>query len=101
MAAWAYILKCADGSYYVGCTTNIDQRWGEHQAGTFPGYTAKRRPVEMVWAEECQTVHDAIAIERQVKGWSRMKKQALIRGDVQALPGLSKKRFRPLAQSGG
>jgi putative endonuclease len=54
----------------------------------------------MVWAEECQTVHDAIAIERQVKGWSRMKKQALIRGDLQALPGLSKKRFRPLARPG-
>jgi predicted GIY-YIG superfamily endonuclease len=99
MAAWAYILKCADGSYYVGCTTNLDERWGQHQAGTYPGYTATRRPLEMVWAEECQTVLQAIEIERQVKGWSRAKKEALIRGDWDALPKLAKKGFRPASMS--
>jgi predicted GIY-YIG superfamily endonuclease len=99
MAAWTYMLRCADGSYYVGCTTNVDQRLGEHQAGTHDGYTASRRPVEMVWAVECQTIDDAIAVERQVKGWSRMKKEALIRGDWDALPMISKKRFRPSQHS--
>ena len=95
MTAWAYMLRCADGSYYVGCTTNVDQRLGEHQAGTFGGYTASRRPVEMVWADEFPTIDDAIAVERQLKGWSRAKKEALIRGDFGRLPGLSKKGFKP------
>ena len=94
MAAWAYILKCADGSYYVGCTTEIDQRLGQHQDGTFGGYTASRRPVEMVWAEEFPTVDQAITVERQLKGWSRAKKEALIRGDFDGLPELSGSRFR-------
>jgi predicted GIY-YIG superfamily endonuclease len=48
VAAWTYMLRCSDGSYYIGCTTNIDQRLGQHQAGEFDGYTAARRPVEMV-----------------------------------------------------
>src|ERR1700759_3508540 len=101
MAAWTYMLRCADGSYYVGCTTNIEQRWGQHQAGTFGGYTARRGPLVMVWAVECQRIHEAIALERQLKGWSRMKKEALIRGDWDALPGLSKKRFRPSEHAEG
>jgi predicted GIY-YIG superfamily endonuclease len=74
VAAWVYLLKCADGSYYVGCTTNIDQRFGQHEAGEMPGYTSTRRPVEMLWSEEFQTVDDAIVVERQIKGWSRAKK---------------------------
>jgi predicted GIY-YIG superfamily endonuclease len=95
MAAWTYMLRCADGSYYVGCTTALDQRLGEHQSGVFGGYTASRRPVEMVWAEEFQTVDQAITVERQMKRWSRLKKEAVIRGDFDALHGLSKKGFRP------
>ncbi len=95
MAAWAYILRCADGSYYTGCTTDIDQRLGEHQAGVHESYTASRLPVEMVWADEFQTIHDAIDAERQIKGWSRAKKEALIRRDYDALPGLSKSGFKP------
>ena len=94
MAAWTYMLRCADGSYYAGCTTNINQRLGEHQAGTFGGYTASRRPVEMVWADELPTIDDAIVVERQLKGWSRAKKEALARGDFDALPGLSGSRFK-------
>ena len=81
MAAWTYILRCVDGSYYVGCTTALDQRYGEHQAGTHDGYTAARRPVEMVWSEEFQTIHDAVEVERQIKRWSRAKKEALIGGE--------------------
>jgi putative endonuclease len=95
MAAWAYILKCADGSYYTGCTTNIDQRYGEHQAGINCVYTSTRRPVLMVWADEFQGIADAIDCERQIKRWSRLKKEALIRGDFEALQGFSKRGFRP------
>ena len=94
MAAWTYMLRCADGSFYIGCTTAIDQRFGEHQAGTHGGYTASRRPVEMVWSEEFQTIDQAIAVERQLKGWSRAKKEALVKGEFGRLPGLSGSRFR-------
>ena len=81
MAAFAYMLRCADGSFYVGCTTDLDKRIGQHQGGEQPGYTATRRPVELVWAEECMSIDEAIAAERRIKGWSRAKKLALIAGD--------------------
>ena len=81
LQSWCYMLRCADGSFYVGCTTNLDQRIGQHQGGETPGYTSTRRPVECVWAEEFQSIHDAIDAERRIKGWSRAKKQALIEGD--------------------
>jgi predicted GIY-YIG superfamily endonuclease len=81
MAAWAYMLRCADGSFYVGCTTDLDTRIGQHQGGEQPGYTATRRPVALVWAEEFHAVDEAIAAERRIKGWSRAKKLALIAGD--------------------
>ena len=99
MAAWAYMLKCSDGSYYVGCTTNLLQRFGQHQGGTFDGYAACRRPVEMVWSVEVQSINDAIVLERQLKGWSRLKKEAVIRGDFGALHALSKKGFKPSTSS--
>ncbi len=75
------MLRCRDGSYYVGCTTDLDGRIGHHQAGTCPGYTSARLPIELVWAEEFQHLDDAIAAERRIKGWSRAKKKALIAGD--------------------
>lgn len=93
MPSWAYTLRCADGSYYTGCTTNLDQRLGEHMAGETDGYTASRLPVEMVWADEFTHIDDAISAERQIKGWSRAKKEALIAGRFDDLPGLAKKRF--------
>ena len=80
MPSWAYLLLCADGSFYTGCTTDLDTRFGQHQAGTFGGYTAMRRPVELVWAEEFQHIDDAIAAERRIKGWSRAKKKGADRG---------------------
>ena len=95
MPSWVYILRCADGSYYTGCTTNLDQRLGEHQAGEKPGYTSTRLPVEMVYAEAFQTIHDAIDAERRIKGWSRAKKEAAIEGRWRDLPALSKTGFRP------
>jgi predicted GIY-YIG superfamily endonuclease len=81
LPSWAYLLRCADGSFYAGCTTDLDTRLGQHQGGEIAGYTASRRPVELVWAEECQDINDAIATERRIKGWSRAKKEALIRSD--------------------
>ena len=89
MAAWVYMLRCVDGSYYTGCTTNIDQRVYEHQAGVHPGYTSSRRPVDLVWLEEFADVNQAIDIERQIKGWSRKKKEALMRGDFVLIHELS------------
>jgi predicted GIY-YIG superfamily endonuclease len=75
-----YILKCSDGSYYVGSTVHLERRLAEHQMGLIKGYTASRRPVELVWSAEFPAEHDAFLRERQIKGWSRAKKEALIHG---------------------
>ena len=91
--AYLYILRCRDGSYYVGTTRkDLEARIGEHNAGLFAGYTATRRPVTLAFAEHLETITDAIEAERQIKGWSRAKKEALIRGDWTAVQGLSKRR---------
>ena len=80
--AFIYMLRCLDGSYDVGSTRKeLEQRISEHNAGTFGGYTSRRRPVTLVWSEHFANITDAIAVERQIKGWSRSKKEALIRGD--------------------
>ena len=74
MGAHLYILRCADGSYYVGTTAaGLERRLAEHQAGDFDGYTALRRPVELVFHEHFDRLEDAAAAERQVKGWRREK----------------------------
>ncbi|MBI3703706.1 MAG: GIY-YIG nuclease family protein [Rhizobiales bacterium] len=93
MGAWLYILRCADASYYTGTTrTDLEMRVAEHQAGKFPGFTSKRRPVVLVYSEYFEQIVDAIAAERQVKGWSRAKKEALIAGDFQQVSRLSQRR---------
>jgi predicted GIY-YIG superfamily endonuclease len=89
MKAWVYILECSDGSYYVGCTTNLSQRIEQHDQGLFSGYTSKRRPLVLESSGETNDINNAIAAERQIKGWSRAKKEALIRGDWKALHELS------------
>src|SRR5882672_11054245 len=72
---YLYILLCADGSYYVGTTrSGLEKRIAEHQQGVIEGYTSRRRPVELVFSQGFQRVEDAIAAERQVKGWRREKK---------------------------
>jgi putative endonuclease len=92
MEAWLYILLCADGSYYVGTTRgDLERRFAEHQSGAFGGYTARRRPVTLVYYQQFQRITYAIAAERQVKGWRREKKEALIRGDFDLLPALSRR----------
>ena len=81
MSFWVYILGCADNSYYTGHTDNIEERIAQHVSGEVSGYTATRRPVKLLFAQEFPTRVEALACERQVKGWRRSKKEALIRGD--------------------
>ncbi len=93
LSAYVYILRCADGSYYVGSTRkSLDERVAEHNAGSFGGYTAGLRPFVLVFHQEFDRITDAIAAERQVKGWSRAKKEALIRCDFARLRDLAKRR---------
>ena len=84
------MLRCADGCYYVGSTTSLELRVAEHEAGEGGSYTAQRLPVKLVYTCEFETLHEAFLREWQVKGWSRKKKEALIRGDYQALVEASK-----------
>lgn len=87
---FVYMLRCSDGAYYVGSTrASLEQRVAQHNAGAFGGFTAQRRPVELVWHQDFQRITDAIAVERQIKGWSRVKKEALIAQDYGRLPSLS------------
>ena len=81
-----YILKCSDGTYYTGSTKDLDGRVREHQAGEYPeAYTFSRRPVELVWSEITETYEEAFQWEHRIKGWSRAKKEALIRGDIEGI----------------
>ena len=89
MSFWAYMLRCADGSYYVGHTDELDARVGAHQSGLIGGYTQTRRPVALVWSQDFPDRDQAFAAERQIKGWSRVKKEALIRGDWAAIQRLA------------
>jgi len=90
--AFVYILRCNDGSLYVGATrTDLETRIGEHNEGTFGGYTAKRRPVQLAFAQYFEVIRDAIAAERQLKGWSRAKKEALIAADWDVLRLLARR----------
>ena len=90
---WVYILRCSDGSYYVGSARGVlERRLAEHHTGAFGGYTAARLPVTLVFSECFQRLTDAIAAERQIKGWSRAKKEALIAGRHDLLPGLASRK---------
>lgn len=87
---WVYMLRCADGSYYVGMTNNLERRLSEHQRGIDLGsYTFKRRPIKLVYSAYFTDVFEAIAWERQLKRWSRKKKEALIREDEDLLHRLA------------
>src|SRR5690606_11243959 len=76
-----YILQCSDGSYYVGSTRNLAARLHQHQQGSGAEYTKRRRPVELIWSYAFDSVVDAFAAEKRVQGWSRAKREALMRGD--------------------
>ena len=91
MDIYVYMLRCSDDSYYVGLTrAGLDKRLAEHNDGVFDGYTSRRRPVTLVWSEHFLVLTQAIECERRLKGWRREKKEALIRGDYQALRALSR-----------
>ena len=89
-----YILKCSDGSFYTGSTRELEKRVMEHNSGLGANYTRKHRPVELVYFEEFQRVDDAFAREKQVQGWSRAKKEALIQGRFDRLTDLSREKQR-------
>jgi putative endonuclease len=89
---FVYILECSDGSYYVGSTRDLDTRLWQHQQGLGGSYTSKRLPVSLAYACEFATVSEAWGVERKLHGWSRAKREAVIRGDFAALPNLAQNR---------
>jgi len=89
---WTYMLHCHGGAFYVGHTDNLDRRIAQHQAGTLPSFTRDRLPVTLVWSETFETRIEALEMERRIKGWSRAKKMALIRGDWSRLSALARKK---------
>ena len=92
MSFWVYILRCADNSYYTGHTDNLEKRLAEHHSGELPCYTQTRRPVSLVFLQEYPTRKEALASEQQIKGWSRKKKEAMMRGDWVEVSRLAKSR---------
>jgi putative endonuclease len=90
--AWLYILRCSDGSYYLGTTRDsLETRITQHNAAAFQGYTATRRPVELIFSQWFDRITDAIENERKLKKWCRAKKEASIRGDFTSLQQLAKR----------
>jgi len=101
LAFWAYLLRCADGRYYAGHTDALEPRIAQHRAGKGGDYTARRLPVTLVWSESFGSRYEALSAERQVKGWSRAKKEALIAGDWARISELAVSReARPSTGSG-
>jgi putative endonuclease len=97
--AWVYIVRCSDSAYYVGSARgDLEQRIADHNAGRYGGYTSERLPVSLVFSQDFDRITDAIAMERRIKGWSRAKKEALIRGDFAELSALSRNRTLRQAQ---
>ena len=93
MTAYTYMLRCCDGSLYVGSTRDLPLRVHQHQVGEGAAYTRQRRPVELVWHEEHENVGAAFAREKQIQNWGRAKRLALIDQEYGSLPALAKKRF--------
>ena len=85
LAFYVYILSCADGRFYTGHSDNLERRIAEHDTGGFCDFTSRRRPVKLMRSECFSTRIEALEAERRIKPWSRAKKEALIRGDWNAL----------------
>ena len=94
MKGYVYILKCANGSYYTGSTTDLERRLEQHKNGEGANFTKAHLPVELVYTEEFSRIDDAFYREKQIQGWSRKKKEALISGDVEQLKNLSRAKSR-------
>jgi predicted GIY-YIG superfamily endonuclease len=100
MSFWAYMLHCRGGAFYVGHTDNLERRIAQHETGAIKGFTSSRLPVKLVWSQEFTTRFEAKETERQLKGWSRLKKMALIRGDWTRISDLARSKDRPSTSSG-
>jgi predicted GIY-YIG superfamily endonuclease len=92
MTFHVYMLHCAGGNFYVGQTDNLERRFSEHESGLIPGYTQNRRPVKLVWTDSFQTRDDAKVVEKKLKGWTKAKKLALIRGNWDGISLLARNR---------
>lgn len=90
MSGYMYILQCADGSYYTGSARNLEARLHQHSTGEGAKYTKKRLPVSLIYVEEFARIDEAFQREKQIQGWNRKKKQALIAGDFDKLSHLSR-----------
>ena len=91
--AHVYLLECADGSFYVGSTVDLERRVSQHNSECEgAAYTRRRRPVRLAWHAEFVDVAQAYAFEKQVQSWSRGKRLALIRGDLDDLVALARRR---------
>ena len=91
---YVYILKCSDGTYYTGSTRYLKERIRKHQTGEAANYTRKKRPVELVYYEVFDRIDKAFDREKQIQGWSRAKKEALVHGKRDQLPGLARRGAR-------
>jgi putative endonuclease len=89
MIGYMYILECCDGSYYTGSALDLHVRIKQHQAGRGANYTLNRLPVKLIYWEKYDKVHEAFNREKQVQGWTRKKKKALIDGRHELLPSLA------------
>ena len=89
MSGFMYILECSDGSFYIGSTKDIEKRLVKHQEGKGANHTKKRLPVKLVYVEEYLRIDTAFYREKQVQGWRREKKDTLIKGELEKLPGLA------------
>ncbi len=94
MIGYLYILKCVDGSYYIGSTQNLLKRIKEHQDGVGSNYTSRRLPVELVYCEEFNRIDSAYHREKQIQKWTKAKKEALVTSNISNLSSLAKKVFK-------
>jgi len=92
---WVYMLRCADDSFYLGHTDSLERRFAQHRDGVFQScYTFRRRPIELIYSQDFPAREQALEMERRIKGWSRAKKVALIRGDWEEISRLSRRKGR-------
>ena len=92
---WVYMLRCSDESFYIGSTTDLEVRLDQHAMGKGARYTARRRPIQLAWALECDRRDEAWELEKKIQGWSRAKRIALAEGRLDDLPDLSRPPARP------
>ncbi|UJP09795.1 GIY-YIG nuclease family protein [Microbacterium sp. KUDC0406] len=91
MRGVTYILRCADGTYYVGSTVDLQRRLEQHAAGMGSAYTRRRLPVELAWSEEFRDIAEAFAWEKRIQGWGHAKREAFMTGGLDAVVGWSRR----------